>query len=148
MTNATWRSTSGSICHQFCIMNNNLLRKWSKTTTFYTSAIFCIPQSAFRILLVPIDKRVWGRTKKRRDDGTVYAGHPPGPSCVCGCRALAHHVVINPLGARILTGITWLYDCVQARPSMQRMSVIASFQKCLHRGSIRVRTSWWVQRWI
>ena len=32
-----------------------------------------------------------------------------------------------------------LYDCVQARPRMQQMSVIASFQKCPRGGMVRVR---------
>jgi len=34
----------------------------------------------------------------------------------------------------------WLYDGVQARPRMQRMSVIASLKKCARRGSVRVST--------
>jgi len=33
-----------------------------------------------------------------------------------------------------------MYDCAQARPRMQWMSVIASFQKYPRRGSVRVRT--------
>ena len=48
-----------------------------------------------------------GRTKNRRDrrrDSLCRpTDRPPGPSC--GRRALARRVVINPLGARILTGI-------------------------------------------
>jgi len=34
----------------------------------------------------------------------------------------------------------WLHDCVPAPSHMQQMSVIASCQKCLRRGSVRVRT--------
>jgi len=33
-----------------------------------------------------------------------------------------------------------MYDCAQARPRMQRISVFASFQKIPSRGSVKVRT--------
>ena len=48
------------------------------------------------------------RRDRRRDSLCRPTGRPPGPSCACDRRTLARRVVINPLGARILTGIGYI----------------------------------------
>ena len=71
---------------------------------FFTDRIINVWNSLDEQIVSPTS----GRTKKRRNSLCRPTGRPTGPSCACGCRALARCVVINPLGGRILTGIGYI----------------------------------------